>query len=819
MSVQYKQEGRLLQITTPLGKDVMLLRAFSGREEISRLFRFQLELLSMNHEIKPADLVGKAVTWFVEPKDGQKRYFNGFVNRLAAGGTPMRGYRAYRAEIVPWFWFLTRTANCRIFQNKTVPDIIKQVFGDFGFSDFEMKTKTHPKWEYCVQYRETAFNFISRLMEQEGIFYFFTHEDGKHTMNIGDDKALHKDVVENRVRFFGGTLAPNHISSWEHQWEFRPGKWTQTDYNFETPSTSLLVNSPTKVKLPGNTKYEIFDYPGEYEDKGVGEGEVELRMQEEEVAHDVVTGTSQCTTFVAGGKFGLTGHDVETENKKYVLLTVQHSGADYSYTNEAVGAEYNNTFTCFPDSVPFRPSRVTPKPMVQGPQTAVVVGPKGEEIYTDKYGRIKVQFFWDREGKKDENSSCWIRVAQFWAGKRWGASFWPRIGQEVVVDFLEGDPDRPLCTGSVYNAEQMPPYQGGGPDAKHANDNKVSGIKTNSTKGGAGYNEIRFDDTKQAEQLFMHAQKDYELRIKHDRVELIGNEHHMILGPKGGEEGKGDMFEFILGNRNMTIAKNLLVLIGGNIGIIVGGSGGGGQGGGGGPPLIETQFDKITKHLGKQDVHMHLNKNRMQLIDLNQSMTIKKDRKEKVEGKSSEEIVGNRIEKVGGAYSLEVVGASKAKVTGNTSLEVVANRNEKVGGNYSLEVVGNQNEKVTGNVSLDIAGKHIIKVTGASSCDVTDNVYIKGKEVVIEGLTALTIKVGGSFVNLSPGSVNIVGPIVNINSGGAAGAGVAGTPAAPTAPEAPEAVIAPDPPEDPAPPEAIKPRESDDSASGKKSAP
>jgi type VI secretion system secreted protein VgrG len=253
-------------------------------------------------------------------------------------------------------------------------------------------------------------------------------------------------------------------------------------------------------------------------------------MEEDETPYDVITGASQCCTFTPGGKFTLEKHDCPAENGDYVVLAVRHSAIDHSYLKEAVGSDYHNTFTCLPDSVPFRPARITPKPVVQGTQPALVVGPTGEEIYTDKYGRIKVQFYWDRLGKKDENSSCWIRVTQPWAGKRWGASFWPRIGQEVIVGFVEGDPDRPLVVGTVYNAEQMPPYQGGGLDGKHANDNKVSGIKTNSTKGGSGYNELRFDDTAGKEQVFIHGEKDLDVRIKNDARTSIGKDRHLTIG-------------------------------------------------------------------------------------------------------------------------------------------------------------------------------------------------------------------------------------------------------------------------------------------------
>jgi type VI secretion system secreted protein VgrG len=526
----YTQQQRLLKVSSSLGQDVLLLRAFSGREEMSRLFRYQLELLSQNYAITAPDIVGQGVTFSVNHFDKEPRFFHGIVSRFTAGGRHFRGFRTYRAEVVPWLWLLTRTANCRIFQKMAVPDIIQQVFSDLGFTDFELSLqKSYVKWEYCVQYREAAFNFVSRLMEHEGIFYYFRHQEGKHTLVLTDQKSGYTDCKEDLVKYSSGSLAHNHISGWEHQYELRSGKWAQTDYNFETPSTSLLTTEDTLVPLPNISKYELFDYPGEYEIKGNGSADTRVRMEEDETPYDVITGASQCCTFTPGGKFTLEDHDCPAENGGYVVLAVQHSAIDRSYLKEAVGSEYRNTFTCLPDSVSFRPARSTPKPVVQGTQPALVVGPKGEEIYTDKYGRIKVQFYWDRLGKKDENSSCWIRVTQPWAGKRWGASFWPRIGQEVIVGFVEGDPDRPIVVGTVYNAEQMPPYQGGGPDGKHANDNKVSGIKTNSTRGGSGYNELRFDDTAGKEQIFIHGEKDLDVRIKNDARTSIGKDRHLTI--------------------------------------------------------------------------------------------------------------------------------------------------------------------------------------------------------------------------------------------------------------------------------------------------
>jgi type VI secretion system secreted protein VgrG len=304
----------------------------------------------------------------------------------------------------------------------------------------------------------------------------------------------------------------------------------QADYNFETPATNLLTGATTVVKLPANDKYEMYDYPGGYGKKADGDAATKLRMEGEETSFDVVSGAGTCTSFTPGGKFTLKSHDSPSERGKcYVVTKISHSAEDRSYTAGAgSGLCYSNTFACIPDAVTFRPARNTPRPIVQGPQTAVVVGKEGEEVNVDKYGRVKVQFYWDRQGKKDENSSCWVRVAEGWAGKSWGTMFLPRIGQEVVVDFLDGDPDRPIVTGRAYNAERMPPYE-------LPKNQTRSTIKSRSCKdgGAAHFNELRFEDRKGSEQVFLHAERDMDRRVKNDSREFVGGAGHLVVKGTG----------------------------------------------------------------------------------------------------------------------------------------------------------------------------------------------------------------------------------------------------------------------------------------------
>jgi type VI secretion system secreted protein VgrG len=542
----FTQEGGLFKIDTPLGKDVFLLQGFRGTEGISRLFRFELDLLSEKSSISFSDIVGKNVTLSLKQPDKSYRYLNGFISRFAQYATE-EYFTAYSAEMVPWLWFLTRNADCRIFQNKSIPDIITQVFNDLGFHDYTNSLQgSYDPREYCVQYRESSFDFVSRLMEEYGIFYYFKHEHGKHTLVLADAPSAHISCPgQSSARYVtvAGGAQRDVITGWHMEQELRTGKYSLEDYNFKTPSTNLMASDPTVYEVGGNSKFEVYDYPGEYLTKGAGQSLAKLRMEEEEADHLVAEGTSRCRMFISGYKFTLEEHTRKDMNTDYVLTEIHHTAATDVYPSSIapVGESYSNTFTCIPLSVPFRPPRVTPRPTVKGVQPAVVVGPSGEEIYVDNYGRVKVQFFWDRLGKKNENSSCWIRVSQPWAGKNWGAMWIPRIGQEVVVDFLEGDPDQPLITGRVYNAEQMPPYT--------LPDNKTqSGFRSRSSKSGTteNYNEIKFEDDKGKELITIHAEKDQLIEVENDETIKIHHDQMITV--------ENDRTETVTNNETVTIS-------------------------------------------------------------------------------------------------------------------------------------------------------------------------------------------------------------------------------------------------------------------------
>jgi type VI secretion system secreted protein VgrG len=584
----YIQADRPLSVTTPLGKDALLLIGFQGAESLSRLFSYQLDMLAQNDTTIAFDrLLGQPITVRLAMPDDEERFFNGICKRVGQGERD-ETFTRYRMEIVPQLWRLAKKAQSRIFQHLSVPDILKKVLDGLDVA-WEIQGSFQPR-DYCTQYRETDFNFASRLMEEEGIYYFFKHADGSHKMVVANSPASHVALpVASRLIYeelAGGGRDESRIVSWQKTQELRSGKYTLWDHCFELQNRNLESQSAVtdsvaagrvthKLNVGGNDKLEIYDFPGEYAqrfdgvDPGGGDRSADLqhifedgrrttaiRMEEETLPSVTIEGRSTCRNLMSGHRFTLERHF--NADGQYVLTSVQHAatlGLDYR-SGGADRFEYRNSFTCVPFAAPNRPARTTPKPFVQGSQTATVVGPGGEEIFTDKYGRVKVQFHWDREGQHDQNSSCWVRVAQNWAGKRWGIIFIPRIGQEVIVDFLEGDPDQPIITGRVYNADQMPPYQ-------LPKEKTKSTIKSNSTKGGNGFNELRFEDLKGKEQVFFHAERDMDERVKHDSREWVGNERHLIVKANQQEHVEGDKHGHVNGNHVEKIDGDMSLTVGG----------------------------------------------------------------------------------------------------------------------------------------------------------------------------------------------------------------------------------------------------------------
>jgi type VI secretion system secreted protein VgrG len=547
------QAERPLTLTTPLGKDVLMCTAISGTEAMSQLFSFEVECVSEKpDQVKLDKLLGQPAQVTVLLKEGE-RHFHGIVNRAVCTGRDIgdqERYTHYRLEVVPWLWLLTRTNSSRIFQNKSIRDILQEVLKEHGAGELQLQLKgTYDPVDYCVQYRESDFDFVSRLMEEEGIFYFFKHEDGKHTLVLGDTPDANKPCPGQSKAVFepegGSGEREDVVTSWTEQQVYRTGKWTTWDHNFQMPDKNLEASATTRIKVGGNDAYEIYDYPGRYAqrfnkpDERMGDVEkqgrtfIKLRMEAEEAQQTTISGASLVRAFAPGFHFELDKPPQGVSSGPYVLTQVRHSARQAAYISGQEDFRYENDFLCIPHSVPFRAPRQTPKPIVHGSQTAIVVGPPGEEIYPDKYGRVKVQFPWDRNGKRNQDSSLWVRVSQIHAGKGFGAISIPRIGEEVVVAFMEGDPDQPIIVGRVYHAANMPPFTL--PDSKN-----ISGMKTNSTKGGGGYNEMVMDDTKDKELIRIHAQYDMDTTVEHDDRQTVHNDRTITVNGKHTEKIKKD---------------------------------------------------------------------------------------------------------------------------------------------------------------------------------------------------------------------------------------------------------------------------------------
>ncbi|GKT25482.1 type VI secretion system tip protein TssI/VgrG [Acidovorax sp. SUPP3334] len=498
---------RRVTIQTPLGEQLQF-RQLQGKEALSELFSLDVDLLSESKSIDPKALLGKSATVVVETEGGGRRYLDGIVTRFGLQGQDHRFY-TYKARLSPWLWLATRQSDFKIFQNKTVPDIIEEVLGKYGYPLQRKLTQSYRTWDYCVQYNETDCAFVSRLMEHEGIYYFHEHSAGQHVLTLADDiVASHSPLPGAAVIPFyppekAAVADKENIHAWQLAQEIKSARHYNDDYDFKRPKADL---SNMRQTPPGHAhdSHEMYEWPGGYTEFSDGENYARSRLQSSLTGHSTVHGESRHRALAPGYTFTLENHPREDQNQQYLLTGLQYHFKENPQvsavapgpkgTPQEEGSFQKFTLQAQPTSLPYTPARTTPKPKTTGPQTAVVVGPPGEEIWTDQYGRVKVQFHWDRIGAMDENSSCWVRVSHPWAGLNYGSIHIPRIGQEVIVDFLNGDPDYPIITGRVYNGIQMPPWK--------LPDNKTqSGTLTRWSKGGGGASMLRFEDKKGIEHL------------------------------------------------------------------------------------------------------------------------------------------------------------------------------------------------------------------------------------------------------------------------------------------------------------------------------
>jgi type VI secretion system secreted protein VgrG len=735
-----------MEIATPLqGDEALLFYTMTGADELSHISDYHVELLCKTNAIDFTKILGQNVTIKLELGDEETRYINGFVSRFGAGGRMHGRYHQFVATVSSWLWFATRRADCRIFQGKTVPDIVKKVLDHYGaIADFSFELSgSYRTWDYCVQYRETDFNFVSRLLEHEGIHYYFRHSDGKH-------KLVFTDTVDKLDPFPGyktltyvdpsGFVRPGieYVRDWYVGRELRPAKYTHTDYDFERPTVSLLKDQPAAdgLGIPGT---EIYDYPGGYIKEGKdGAAYAQVRIQELGVQFETARAHTNAQGVVVGHTFELEGFPRAEENKKHVVVRTEHSlrFSDYEgMPQDTEPTSYQCDFLARKCSLPFRPLRVTPKPLIQGPQTAVVVGPGGDEIYTDKYGRVKVQFHWDRQGKKDDKSSCWVRVSHPWAGQQWGMVAIPRIGQEVIVDFLEADPDQPIIIGRVYNGEQMPPYE------LEANKTQ-SGILSRSSMGGspANANELMFEDKKGSELIYLRAEKDYTNAVENDEVRWVGHDKWT--------EVDNDETNHIYHDRTETVDNNETITIHG------------------------ARTETVDKD---ETITIHMN--RTETVDQNETITVSGSRTHTVSKNETKTVTLQRTHSVGinetinvGAAQQISVGAAQTITVGAAqTVKVNKDQTTTVGGNQKNDIKGKQQTKTGDVLSTEVGADETRKVTGNRTSTVNkDDTLTVAKNLVISAGDSITIRTGKSSITMKKdGTIFIKGKDVTIEGSGA----------------------------------------------------
>jgi len=728
------QSNRWVQVDSPLGGDVLLLQGMEGSEDLGRLFHYELDLTSEDRAIKFDQLLGKPMGLALELHDGGKRYFHGIAcscRQLTGHGQ----FAGYRVSLRPWFWLLTRTSDCRIFQNKTVPDIIKQVFRDLGFSDFEDSLSgSYREWEYCVQYRETSFDFVSRLMEQEGIYYYFRHEKARHVLVLADAYGAHSTAAGYAsVPFYPPDQQMrerDHFYDWQLAREVQPGSLALNDYDFQRPSASLEVRSSVS-RSHSNGDHPLYDYPGEYVQSKDGEHYARTRIEAIHSQFERVQLRGRARGLGSGHLFKLTGYERADQNREYLVVVARYQLRQELYESGQLdlAEQFTSELDCMDASQAFRPLPLTPMPIVRGPQTARVVGPAGEEIWTDQHGRVKVHFHWDRHDQSNENSSCWMRVSQAWAGKNWGSVQIPRIGQEVIVSFLEGDPDRPIITGRVYNAEQTVPYE----LPAHATQ---SGVKSRSSKGGspANFNEIRMEDNMGAEQLFIHAEKNQDIEVEHDETHWVGHDRTKTIDNDETVHVKHDRTETVDNNETITIGVDRKEKVGKNETITIG-------------------ADR-TEKVGANET-ITIVSNRKEDVGNNETISIGADRTEKVGANETITIVSNRKEDVGGNETIGITGNRNETVKGNEGIEINGNQSTQIGQNESRNVTQNRTTDIRQNDSLDVgknfslaAGDSITLTTGAASITMKKDgtIMIRGKDITIDGSGAVNVKANRNVV-------------------------------------------------------------------------
>lgn len=712
--------------------------SFTVEEELSRPYQAEIELVPGRQvEVDGASLLGKKALLTAYLRDGSARYIHGIVAHVQCwevGGAPED--RRCRVRVVPRLWLQRHVHRSRIFQALSTPEIVQKLLKEAGVDFRLMLFADHPQREYCVQYRESNLDFISRLLEEEGTFYFFEQERGRHVMVIADAPQAHRPLSGEPLPFRdpeGMVEGSEAVYEFTSRRQVQPGAVALRDYNYLHPRLPLGVRAAAGGS---EAELEVYDYPGRYEEESAGRTLSRVRLEELRARAETASGSSSCRRLAPGYTFVLDEHPTHSFNGKYLVLSVKHEGYQPQVLAGTQPLEherryYQSHFTCLRKEVPFRPERRTLRPCIPGPQTAFVVGPPGEEIYTDQHGRIKVQFHWDREGKGNHQSSCWIRVSQAWAGAGWGALYLPRIGQEVVVEFVDGDPDRPLVTGSVYNGALPPPLDLPAEKTR-------STLRSSSSPGGEGFNELRMEDAAGAEEVFLHAQKDLDIIVKNDKSQRVGGNEQLLVEKDRSRE--------VRGNQSLKVGKDDSSVIGGNQSLDVG-------------------KDRTTSVGG----------NHTESIGGNQSISVGGSQSLSVLLGSAESIGLGKALSIGGGYAVtvggamnELVGGLKSEEVGGAKVELIGGKkSEAVKGDRTLSVGGDLSETVKEKRDLKVEQDHLVNVGGKYQVLAKESYALGAGDLVLCSEDSFTLKVGSATLQVKKGGdVVLKGAKVEVTASG-----------------------------------------------------
>ncbi|MBZ9863387.1 type VI secretion system tip protein VgrG [Mesorhizobium sp. CA12] len=750
---------RATVVQTPAGADLTFTHLI-GRDEISRCFAYTVGFVSKNRDIDPLKMLGGVVS--VEGESDPKRWFSGLASDFKLTRIEDR-LAFYEATVRPWLWFLGNTTDCRIFQNMTAVEIVEKIFSKYGIAKFEKRLQgSYPQREYCVQYDESDLDFVQRLLEHEGIFYFFEHDEGKHTLILCDAMSKLKPApgYEKVLYNFEGQASRRdveYITEWIPGSAVRPGAYAHTDYDFEKPGADLMAKSaqPFAHKEASGENYR---QPGAHLDVGRGDKIAGIRREELQAVHQHSTAVGTVRGLFSGCKFTLESFPRDDQNQDYLVVSAEYRLFDPGYRtqNEAHSENFKVVLGVAPTKLPYRPARITPRPIMRGPQTATVVGPSGEEIFTDKYARVKVQFHWDRLGKKDQNSSCFVRVSQTWAGSNWGFIQIPRIGQEVIVDFIEGDPDLPIITGRVYNASQMPPYGLPGNATQ-------SGWKSNSSKGGGGYNELMFEDKAGSELVNFQAQKDHHLLIKHDRNKTVQHDQSDRIDHDAKHSVGHNLDEDVGNNKTVKIGVDQTTNIGSNDTETVGKN------------RSLTVGANETISIGANSTET-IGQNHSQTVSLVQTITVGAARVDTVGAAEQRSVGGPQMNDIGATRSVTVgagqshtIGASDTwEISVDQTVQTGADQVFKIGGAHSTEIAKERGAKVGTDDSTDIGGARSTKVAKKDMLDIGEDGLIKvAKGMTITAGEQIIFNCGSSSITLKKdGEITISGKDIIVKASG-----------------------------------------------------